>query len=108
MDSNSKYLETCHFGTWLFPFSGEREREGGEREREGERGRERERPTLLGPLERANLNYCTQQMRCLPPLTCMGKQLLLVVRTVRNTNTVGRMQSYNVLKYVVHIVTTRL
>jgi hypothetical protein len=28
-----------------------------------------ETPTLLGPLERANLNHCTQQSRCLTPLT---------------------------------------
>jgi hypothetical protein len=39
-------------------------------------GEGRKTPTLLGPLERANLNrlYGTQQSRCLPPLIWLRKQ----------------------------------
>jgi hypothetical protein len=39
-----------------------------------------------------------------------GKKSLFVVRTIRGTqiHSVGRMQSFSVLKRVVHILTTRL
>jgi hypothetical protein len=32
-----------------------------------------EKPTLLGPLETANLDHCIQQSRCLRPLTWRRK-----------------------------------
>jgi hypothetical protein len=38
-------------------------------------GEGRETPTLLGPLDRANLKHCIQQSRCLPPLTWGWKQM---------------------------------
>jgi hypothetical protein len=40
----------------------------------------------------------------------LGKQSLFIVRTIRNTqiHCVGRMQSFGMLKQVVHIVTTGL
>jgi hypothetical protein len=47
------YLRTQRFGNWMFPSSGER----------------RETPTVLGPLERANLIHWIQENMCLPPLT---------------------------------------
>jgi hypothetical protein len=46
-DRNSKYRRKQRFGNWLFPFSGEVGKT----------------PTLLGPLERANLNHWTTHIR---------------------------------------------
>jgi hypothetical protein len=41
---------------------------------------------------------------------CLGKKLMFIVRTIRNTQThcVGRMKSFKMLKQVVYIVTTGL
>jgi hypothetical protein len=45
-----------------------------------------------------------------PLQSCLGKQPLFTVRTIRNTQThsVGRMQSFGMLKRAVHIVTVEL
>jgi hypothetical protein len=49
---NSKYKKTQRFGNWLFPSSGEVGKT----------------PTLLGPLERANLNHWTTHVQVTLPV----------------------------------------
>jgi hypothetical protein len=57
-----------------------------------------------------NRKHITSPLRSPTGYCCLGKQSLFIVRTTRNTqiHSVDRMQSFSVLKQVVHIVTTGL